>query len=112
MDKKTFFHSTPRDINIYLDAYAKRRKDENDTLEYGAWLHGIYVMQAIASCFDKHYDYPDNPLLPKKGDIHDIAEKNGVDETELARELLVMQLLTQDANHKLAKLDEELESMT
>lgn len=102
-------HSTPRDINTYIDIHNEKQQQEYDMREHVAWMHGIYVMNAIATCFAKGHDYPDNPLLPKAGDIHDIARKTGRNEQEMKNELLMMQFLVGEANSKILKVEEELE---
>lgn len=72
-------------------------------MEYNAWLNGLYVMNAIASCFDKKHEYPENPLARK--DIKSLAEKTGKTEVEMNRELVMATLKIRQAN---AEINEKL----
>lgn len=38
-------------------AYQKRLEQE----DRNAWLHGGYILDAIRSCIDKKYNYPEQP---------------------------------------------------
>ena len=65
MSKRDFFHSTPRDIEIFLDAYDRRVKDEVESnferMKYSSWLTGLYVQNAIGSVISKKVKYPKKP---------------------------------------------------
>lgn len=103
MSKHEFFHSTIRDVNIFLYAYQKRERENIKMMEYNAWLNGIYIRSAIASCFDKKHEYPENPLAKK--DIKSIAVRTGKTEVEMNRELVMATLKIRQAN---AELNEKL----
>ncbi len=70
-------------------------------MEYNAWLNGIYVRNAIASCFDKKCEYPENPLAKK--DMKSIAERTGKSEVEMNRELVMATLKIRQANAELSE---------
>lgn len=65
MSKRDFFHSTPRDIEIFLDAYDRRVNDEVESnferMKYSSWLTGLYVQNAIGSVISKKVKYPKKP---------------------------------------------------
>lgn len=65
MSKRDFFHSTPNDIEIYLDAYDKNREGEAELsferMKYSSWLTGLYVQNAIGSVISKKVKYPKKP---------------------------------------------------
>lgn len=46
----------------YQDAYIEQKKQEMKMLDVSAYYNGIYVQQAIASCFSKKAKYPNKPL--------------------------------------------------
>lgn len=62
MSEKEFLHSTLKEIEIRIKQYKKEKEYHAKELEYQAWLTGLYVQNAIASCFDKKSKYPKNPL--------------------------------------------------
>lgn len=66
MSKKEFFHSTPSDIYLFLEEKNKDREDslkrESEVINYTAWLHGLYVANAVASVMSKRSKYPKHPL--------------------------------------------------
>lgn len=46
----------------YQDAYVEQKKQEMKMLDVAAYYNGLYVQQAIASCFNKRAKYPKKPL--------------------------------------------------
>ena len=46
----------------YQDAYIEQKKQEMQLLDVSAYYNGLYVQQAIASCFNKKARYPKKPL--------------------------------------------------
>ena len=55
-----YWHGDPWAVRAYREAYKAKRESES----FIAWLHGMYVRDAIASCFtDKKnpYKYPEKP---------------------------------------------------
>ncbi len=104
MSKHDFYHSTIKDVNIYMYAYQKNERDKIKMYEYVAWLNGIYVRSAIGSCFDKKFEYPDNPLL--RTDTKSLAEKTGKSEVEMNQELVMASMMIRQAN---ANIEKELD---
>ena len=54
---------------MFRDAYKKREKHDRDRSNMDAWLHGVYVCRAIASCFGgkkSRSKYPDEPIKLEK----------------------------------------------
>lgn len=47
---------------VYQDAYIEEKKQEIKLLDVSAYYQGMYVQQAIASCFSKKAKYPKKPL--------------------------------------------------
>ena len=66
MTEKEFRHSTIKEINIRLKKYKEENEYKVKELEYHSWLTGLYVKNAIASCFDKKVKYPKNPIEEKE----------------------------------------------
>lgn len=46
----------------YQDAYIEQKKQEIKMLDISAYYNGMYVQQAVASCFSKKAKYPKQPL--------------------------------------------------
>ena len=70
MSKGEYFHSTPGDIDLFIEEKTKKIHDEakreNDLLDYQAWLHGVYVARAVSSVLNgKKSKYPTQPLSVK-----------------------------------------------
>ena len=69
MTKREFFHSTPKEIEIFLDGKVKQRKTEAKTSEYIAWIHGYYVKLAVLSALNgRKAKYPARPLSEENQD--------------------------------------------
>lgn len=100
MTKQQYFHSTPNDVYMVLDA--KRQEIEADAktraeiIQYQAWLNGVYVRSAVASVLSKKAKYPKNPI-ERKGDkieTDEIVATEDMPEAEKqrARELFIQNL--------------------
>ena len=59
---QTFWTLNPRIMFAYQDAYIEQKKQEIQLIDAAAYYHGMYVQQAIASCFSKSAKYPNKPL--------------------------------------------------
>jgi len=46
----------------FLKQYDNMTKNQRDMINFQAYMTGIYVQRAIASCFDKNSVYPTEPL--------------------------------------------------
>lgn len=66
MTKDEFFHSTPKEISVYINAYKEQKEYELKSTNYQSWLTGSYVLQAINCAFSKNGNYPENPLLKEE----------------------------------------------
>lgn len=109
MTKREFLHSTMSDINIRIESYGKEREDKIKSLEYLAWLTGMYVTHSIAVSFNKHAKYPESPIKVNAKDIKQVAKATGKTEEELRQEEFYMSLLVKQANANIAKAREERE---
>lgn len=66
MTEKEFRHATMTEINFRLKRYKEEKEYHAKEIEYQSWLTGLYVQNAIASCFGKKAKYPKNPLEEKQ----------------------------------------------
>lgn len=98
---KEFFHSTPNEINMQIEAYWNTVKRQYEFAEYQAWLNGLYDAWAIGTCFNKKTKYPENPLEKKSKEISEIAKKSQKSEAQIQQELLYMQLRVMQVNYEL-----------
>ena len=46
----------------YQDAYIEQKKQEMKLIDVSAYYNGLYIQQAISSCFNKRAKYPKKPL--------------------------------------------------
>jgi len=59
---ETFLILNPRTIKPFVKAFNDKKEEERATINYTAWLNGIYVSKAISACFSKNCKYPDKPI--------------------------------------------------
>lgn len=62
IDMRTFGNLNPRIMYAYQDAYIEQKKQDIRLLDVAAFYNGLYVQQAVASCFSKRAKYPKQPL--------------------------------------------------
>ena len=91
MSKKEFFHSTPNDIDVFIDQYDKLKKHEAEAdferMKYSAWLTGLYVRTAVASVLSKKAKYPKQPFGEEQQIQHiEVTEDMSEEEKQKARE--------------------------
>lgn len=85
MSKREYFHSTPADVDLFLDEKAKERKEqferEDKLHDYLAWLHGVYTMKAVAAVLNgRKSRYPKEPLSQKQQSEVIVATEDMSDE--------------------------------
>lgn len=105
MSKHDFFHSTPNDIEIFMEEYDKRYKTEAeiafDRMRYSAWLAGLYVQQAVASVLSKRAKYPTKPYGDEDNKVIEATEDMSEEQKDVARKALLESLLSmQDSFNK------------
>ena len=68
MTEDVYSELNPECMYIYQDAYIKEKEEQVKMLDVAAYYQGLYVQQAVASCFSKRAKYPKKPLSlePKK----------------------------------------------
>lgn len=98
MTKKEFFHSTPNDIDIFIDQYDKMKKREMEisfeNMKYTAWLSGLYVRAAVASVMSKKSKYPKKPFGEEQQIQHiEVTEDMSEEEKQKARDQLANNLM-------------------
>lgn len=57
-----FWTLNPRKIRPFVLADRKKQEEDFNMRNFNAWLNGIYVAQAIGSCFSKQDKYPEQPI--------------------------------------------------
>lgn len=59
MSYNEYWYGDPELVKVYYETYKYKRKEKNEEL----WLQGLYIAQAISSCFSEgKRKYPDKPL--------------------------------------------------
>lgn len=61
-----------RDVNLRIKIYRESAEYRAKEIEYHSWLTGLYVQNAIASCFNKKVKFPENPLKEKTVVVEDM----------------------------------------
>ena len=62
-----FWNLNPKYMYMYQDEYIREKEEQLKLLDVSAYYQGLYVQQAIASCFSQKAKYPSKPLsLMKK----------------------------------------------
>lgn len=102
---REFMHMTPNEVNMIIKAQGEQLRERADEREFTAWLNGLYVSMAIASCFSKKCNYPENPITKKQDSLEVKAQKAGKTEEEIQQELLYMQLRVMQANYELESVE-------
>lgn len=57
-----FWNLNPKYMYMYQDEYIREKEEQIKLLDVAAYYQGLYVQQAIASCFSKRARYPKKPL--------------------------------------------------
>lgn len=57
-----FWELNPKYMYMYQEAYLREKEEQLQMLDVAAYYQGLYVQQAIASCFSKRGKYPKRPL--------------------------------------------------
>lgn len=104
MTKDEFFHSTPKEVYAYINAYKEKMEYELKNTNYQSWLTGSYVLQAINCAFSKNGSYPENPLVKEAKSIESIEKQSGKSKEEMQQELRCMELRVMQANANIEKV--------
>lgn len=59
---ETFWILNPRLLKPFAKAFKSKQEEKQATINYTAWLNGIYISRAIGSCFSKDNHYPEKPI--------------------------------------------------
>lgn len=57
-----FWKLNPKYMYMYQDNFLKEKEEQIKLLDASAYLNGLYVQQAISSCFNKKAKFPQKPL--------------------------------------------------
>ena len=57
-----FLKTNPKILFYYQTEYIRQQKEKAIKDNENAWLQGLYVANAIGSCFGKNKKYPKQPL--------------------------------------------------
>lgn len=108
MSKYEYFHSTPNDVQLYIDVMAKKEKErremEIDLLDYRAWLHGLYVARAVASVMSKHARYPKEPLSKESSGYVTATEDMPEEKKEELRQMFLGSLFDMQSKFEANKM--------
>lgn len=57
-----FWELNPKYMYLYQENFIKEKEEQIKLLDVAAYYQGLYVQQAITSCFSKKAKYPEKPL--------------------------------------------------
>lgn len=79
--ERTFWDMNPRRLEPWQRMYEYEQQEEADRRDYDAWLHGRYVLEAIANALDgKRNPYPSEPYtIQQRREEQDEANKIAAD---------------------------------
>lgn len=104
MTYKEAMHSTPLVIQMYIDAYLDKKKEEQTLNMYLPWKIGLYVCNAISACFGKDIKYPKQPLeLDEDNNIKEEKQLSDEEKSKLEMEKIFMIMNIKQANFELSK---------
>lgn len=61
VEYRTFWLLNPKKLKIFEKDFEKKQELAQARMNLEAWVHGIYVQNAIASVLGKNYKYPSKP---------------------------------------------------
>ena len=96
MTKHEYMHSTPHDVDLFLQVKSDEEKQKGEIMNYTAWLNGLYVARAVASVMSKKSKYPKKPISDKDSEFVDsivVTEDMSEEAKEHTRQLLLGNLL-------------------
>ena len=96
MTKHEYMHSTPHDVDLFLQVKSDDEKQKADIMNYTAWLNGLYVVRAVASVMSKKSKYPKRPISDKDSEFVDsivVTEDMSEEAKEQTRQLFLGNLL-------------------
>lgn len=99
-----FWGLNPKYMYMYQEEYIREKEEQIKLLDVEAYYHGMYVKQAIASCFSKNVNYPEKPLLldKKYEKIEEERELTEEEKIEYQKQLL-MKLQIMQSNFETGK---------
>lgn len=96
MTKREYMHSTPHDVDLFLQVKSDDEKQKGEIMNYTAWLNGLYVARAVASVMSKKSKYPKKPISDKDSEFVDsivVTEDMSEEAKEQTRQLFLGNLL-------------------
>ncbi len=77
VDYHTFWELNPKKLMPFISAYNEKRQEEANWADYVAWLHGSYILEAIASILPKSkVKYPTQPKsMPRSSEEEEFERK-------------------------------------
>lgn len=89
---------------MYQEKYIREKKEQIKLLDISAYYNGLYVRQAISSCFSKDSKYPEKPLLLEKKTEKCEEERELTEEEKIKyQKQLLMQLQIMQSNFETGK---------
>lgn len=61
-----FWTLNPKTMYLHQEEYIRDKEEQIKFMDAAAYYQGLYVKQAIASCFNKNTKYPKKPLSFKQ----------------------------------------------
>lgn len=69
MSTTEFWNEEPNLLWTYHSLYTRKMEQRQQEIDYCAWLQGVYICKAIASCFSKNQKYPKEPAYIKQANM-------------------------------------------
>lgn len=91
LDMNLFWRLNPRRMKPFFKTFEQSQREERDRMNSSAYLTGVYVRDAIASCLAKNARYPEKP--------RDLRTPEEIAEWQMSDEYVEQQRLIQKWNN-------------
>ena len=62
VDYVLFWTLNPKKIEPFIEAHKQKQIFWQEEVNFTAWLNGVYITNAIATCFSENHQYPNMPI--------------------------------------------------
>lgn len=83
-----FWQLNPKYMYMYQENYIKEKKEQMEFMDVSAFYNGLYVQQAIASCFNRKVKYPKKPFSIAKDEKARLEDMSEVDYTNAMKDMI------------------------
>lgn len=83
-----FWQLNPKYMYMYQENYIKEKEEQMKYMDVSAFYNGLYIQQAIASCFNKKAKYPKKPLSLIREEKERLEDMSEMDYNNTMKEII------------------------